>query len=155
MQGPGLVVLDVAAADAATAFTLQAVFAERWATVTAEDLTREPGQPGVRLRCYLDLRQPFRSDPASRGRLGRRPTGAPSGGWAVCSPELSRRASANRTTPARRSAELTEKSNALSNSWSMEGPSSRATLIAWASSINMAEYLPVALVGEGCDSPRL
>ncbi|MFE9906330.1 DUF6207 family protein [Streptomyces achromogenes] len=29
----------------------------RWATATAEHTTRDPGQPGVRLRCYLDLRQ--------------------------------------------------------------------------------------------------
>ncbi|MFI5680105.1 DUF6207 family protein [Streptomyces cellulosae] len=148
--------LDVAAADAATALTLQAVFADRWATATAEGLTREPGQPGVRLRCYLDLRQPLRSDRASRGRLGPPPNRrAVWGEWVVRSPGLSRRASANRTTPARHSAELTEKSNALSNSWSMEDSSSTATLMARASSINMAEYLPMTLVGEGCDSPRL
>ncbi|MFF5611177.1 DUF6207 family protein [Streptomyces cellulosae] len=59
MQEPGLVVLDVAAADAATALSLQAALAARWATATADGVTREPGQPGVRLRCYLDLRQPF------------------------------------------------------------------------------------------------
>jgi hypothetical protein len=40
---PGLVVVDVAAADDRTAF--------------ADRSTRAPGQPGVRLRCDLDLRQ--------------------------------------------------------------------------------------------------
>jgi hypothetical protein len=50
---PGLVVVvDVAATDDATALAFQHELAERWATAT-----REPGQPGVRLRCYLDLRQ--------------------------------------------------------------------------------------------------
>ncbi|MER7224027.1 DUF6207 family protein [Streptomyces rubradiris] len=32
------------------------MLAGRWATA-AEHTTRDPGQPGVRLRCYLDLRQ--------------------------------------------------------------------------------------------------
>ncbi|MFE9812267.1 DUF6207 family protein [Streptomyces sp. NPDC005227] len=32
--------------------------AKRWATAIAERTTRDVGQPGVRLRCYLDLRQP-------------------------------------------------------------------------------------------------
>ncbi|MGW8700280.1 DUF6207 family protein [Streptomyces eurythermus] len=35
------------------------MLAGRWATVTAERTTRAPGQPGVRLRCYLDLCQGF------------------------------------------------------------------------------------------------
>ncbi|MER8062785.1 MULTISPECIES: DUF6207 family protein [unclassified Streptomyces] len=54
---PGLVVVDVAAADDATAFALQEALAERWATATDDRTTRTPGEPGVRLRCYLDLRQ--------------------------------------------------------------------------------------------------
>jgi hypothetical protein len=41
VQGPGLVVLDVAAADAVTALTLQAVFAEWWATAMGGS------QPGI------------------------------------------------------------------------------------------------------------
>ncbi|MER6531892.1 MULTISPECIES: DUF6207 family protein [Streptomyces] len=41
VQGPGMVVLDVAAADAVTALTLQAVFAERWATAMGGS------QPGI------------------------------------------------------------------------------------------------------------
>ncbi|MFF1916793.1 DUF6207 family protein [Streptomyces sp. NPDC058239] len=31
--------------------------AAQWATATADRTTRDPGQPGVRLRCYVDLRQ--------------------------------------------------------------------------------------------------
>ncbi|MCX5356783.1 DUF6207 family protein [Streptomyces mirabilis] len=36
---------------------MQEVLATRWATATADRTTREPGEPGVRLRCHLDLRQ--------------------------------------------------------------------------------------------------
>ncbi|MFE1947122.1 DUF6207 family protein [Streptomyces massasporeus] len=54
---PGLLVVDVAAADDATALAFQQLLADRWATATAEQTTRDAGQPGVRLRCYLDLRQ--------------------------------------------------------------------------------------------------
>ncbi|MGX1487849.1 DUF6207 family protein [Streptomyces nigra] len=55
---PGLVVVDVAAADDATALTFQQLLADRWAMATAEHTTRDAGEPGARLRCYLDLRQP-------------------------------------------------------------------------------------------------
>ncbi|CAL9673441.1 hypothetical protein SUDANB15_07582 (plasmid) [Streptomyces sp. enrichment culture] len=54
---PGLVVVDVTAADENTALAFQAALAGRWATATDDRPTRIPGQPGVRLRCYLDLRQ--------------------------------------------------------------------------------------------------
>lgn len=54
---PGLVVVDVAAADDATAFAFQQALASRWATATTDRTTHDPDQPGVRLRCYLDLRQ--------------------------------------------------------------------------------------------------
>ncbi|MGW1543273.1 DUF6207 family protein [Streptomyces sp. NPDC002309] len=56
---PGLIVLDIAAADDQTALTFQQAIAARWATATAEHTTRDAGQPGVRLRCYLDLHQPL------------------------------------------------------------------------------------------------
>ncbi|MEU4309901.1 DUF6207 family protein [Streptomyces rochei] len=56
---PGLVVVDIAAADDETAFAFHTVLAARWATTSVERTTREAGQPGVRLRCYLDLRQPI------------------------------------------------------------------------------------------------
>jgi hypothetical protein len=65
VREPGLVVVDVAAADAVTALGVQAALAAQWATATADHVTRDPGQPGVRLRCYLDLCQPLRSDPVS------------------------------------------------------------------------------------------
>ncbi|REH18409.1 hypothetical protein SAMN05428941_0104 [Streptomyces sp. 2114.2] len=55
---PGLVVVDVAAADDETAFAFHTALAARWATTSVERTTRDAGQPGVRLRCYLDLRQP-------------------------------------------------------------------------------------------------
>ncbi|AEY94300.1 hypothetical protein SHJG_p1169 (plasmid) [Streptomyces hygroscopicus subsp. jinggangensis 5008] len=55
---PGLVVVDVAAADDATALAFQQLLADCRATAPAQHTTRDPGEPGVRLRCYLDLRQP-------------------------------------------------------------------------------------------------
>ncbi|MGY5118325.1 DUF6207 family protein [Streptomyces sp. 900105755] len=54
---PGLVVVDVAAADDATTLAFQQLLADRWATATAQYTTRDAGEPGVRLRCYPDLRQ--------------------------------------------------------------------------------------------------
>jgi hypothetical protein len=57
VREPGLIVLDGAAADDATAFAFQQLLAERWATATAQETTRDVGEPGVRLRCYVDLRQ--------------------------------------------------------------------------------------------------
>ncbi|MFI0257034.1 DUF6207 family protein [Streptomyces sp. NPDC017083] len=33
---------------------LQGALAERWATATDDQTTRTPGEPGVRLRCYLE-----------------------------------------------------------------------------------------------------
>ncbi|WP_254399468.1 DUF6207 family protein [Streptomyces sp. AC602_WCS936] len=53
---PGLVVVDVAAADDDTAFAFHAVPAAQWVTTSVERTTREAGQAGVRLRCYLDMR---------------------------------------------------------------------------------------------------
>lgn len=57
----GLAVVDVAAADEQTAFAVQELLAGRWATAPADGTTRVPGEPGVRLRCYLDVRQELRS----------------------------------------------------------------------------------------------
>ncbi|MFI2764776.1 DUF6207 family protein [Streptomyces echinatus] len=54
---PGLVVVDIAAADDQTAFAFHTALASMWATTAVERTTRNPGQPGVRLRCYLDMRQ--------------------------------------------------------------------------------------------------
>ncbi|MFF4402294.1 DUF6207 family protein [Streptomyces sp. NPDC001480] len=65
---PGLVVVDVAAADDDTAFAFQEALAGRPATATDDRTTRVPGEPGVRPRCYLDLRQelPAVAGPATK-----------------------------------------------------------------------------------------
>ncbi|MFE5759838.1 DUF6207 family protein [Streptomyces massasporeus] len=54
---PGLAVVEIAACDDQTAFLIQELLAGRWATATADRTTRVAGEPGVRLRCYLDVRQ--------------------------------------------------------------------------------------------------
>ncbi|MFF9213990.1 MULTISPECIES: DUF6207 family protein [unclassified Streptomyces] len=54
---PGLIVVDVAAGDDETALAFQQAIAQQWATAVADRTTREAGRPGVRLRCYVDLRQ--------------------------------------------------------------------------------------------------
>ena len=54
---PGPAVVDIAAAGTETALAVQAALAGRWATAVADRTHREPGAPGVRLTCYLDVRQ--------------------------------------------------------------------------------------------------
>ncbi|MFF0163894.1 DUF6207 family protein [Streptomyces sp. NPDC005263] len=54
---PGLAVVEVAAADDETAFAIQELLAAQCAIAAADRTTREPGEPGVRLCCSLDLRQ--------------------------------------------------------------------------------------------------
>ncbi|MFJ9668780.1 DUF6207 family protein [Streptomyces sp. NPDC101219] len=54
---PGLAVVEVAAADDATAFAVQELLAARCAISPADRTTREPDEPGVRLRFFLDLHQ--------------------------------------------------------------------------------------------------
>ncbi|WP_327749752.1 DUF6207 family protein [Streptomyces europaeiscabiei] len=54
---PGLLVIDVAGADEATVMAFQDAVARTWGTATAERATRDPGQSGVRIRLYTDLRQ--------------------------------------------------------------------------------------------------
>ncbi|MFF7260795.1 DUF6207 family protein [Streptomyces sp. NPDC008159] len=58
---PGLVVVDVAACDEQTAFAVQALLVGRWATASGDRTTWVLGEPGVRRRCYLDVRQQFGS----------------------------------------------------------------------------------------------
>ncbi|MEU9977633.1 DUF6207 family protein [Streptomyces sp. NPDC051014] len=41
-----------------TTLAFQQLLTDRWATSTGERTTHDVGQPGVRLRCYLDLNQP-------------------------------------------------------------------------------------------------
>jgi hypothetical protein len=69
LSEPGLIVVDIAAADDETAFAFHTELATRWATTSVERTTHEPGQPGVRLRCFLDMRQPLN------------PPGHPDGPW--------------------------------------------------------------------------
>ncbi|MFI9548030.1 DUF6207 family protein [Streptomyces sp. NPDC052016] len=57
VAAPGLAVVEVAAADAETTFAVQELLAARCAIALADRTTRELGKPGVRLRCFLDLRQ--------------------------------------------------------------------------------------------------
>ncbi|MDG9709475.1 DUF6207 family protein [Streptomyces sp. DH10] len=54
---PGLAVVEIAAADDETALAIQELLAARCAIAPADRTTREPGEPGVRLSCFLDLRQ--------------------------------------------------------------------------------------------------
>ncbi|MFM9700958.1 DUF6207 family protein [Streptomyces europaeiscabiei] len=61
VEQPGLAVVEIAACDDQTALVLQELLAARWATATADRTTRDPGQPGVRPRCYLDVRQELNS----------------------------------------------------------------------------------------------
>ncbi|WP_438297636.1 DUF6207 family protein [Streptomyces sp. HUAS TT7] len=55
---PGLVVLDITAADEATAFAVQSELERWWATSGADTVRREPGALGVKARVYADLRRP-------------------------------------------------------------------------------------------------
>ncbi|MGW2697796.1 DUF6207 family protein [Streptomyces sp. NPDC001296] len=57
LSEPGLLVIDVAGRDDATVFAFQAAIARIWGTAVAERTVRDAGQPGVRLRMYIDLRQ--------------------------------------------------------------------------------------------------
>ncbi|WP_331724748.1 DUF6207 family protein [Streptomyces canus] len=57
VEQPGLAVVEVAAADDETALAVQELIAARCAIAAADRTTREPGEPGVRLRFFLDLRQ--------------------------------------------------------------------------------------------------
>ncbi|WP_247706345.1 DUF6207 family protein [Streptomyces liliiviolaceus] len=60
LSEPGLLVLDVAGLDDTTVYAFQDAIARTWAA-TVDRTTRDPGQPGVRVRMYVDLRQPLPS----------------------------------------------------------------------------------------------
>ncbi|WP_331723368.1 DUF6207 family protein [Streptomyces atratus] len=55
---PGLVVVEVAAGDEATALAAVAELGERWATSGPSEVWRVPGEPGVRVRTYAQVRPP-------------------------------------------------------------------------------------------------
>ncbi|MFE9446505.1 DUF6207 family protein [Streptomyces sp. NPDC006602] len=57
VAAPGLAVVDVAAAADASAFAVHELLAARCAIAPADRTTPKAGEPGVRLRCFLDLRQ--------------------------------------------------------------------------------------------------
>ncbi|MER7679087.1 DUF6207 family protein [Streptomyces sp. NPDC096934] len=51
-------------AGTASAFAFQTILARsRWAATPVEHTTLDPAQPGVRLRCYVDMRQRLRPRP--------------------------------------------------------------------------------------------
>ncbi|MFF3404411.1 DUF6207 family protein [Streptomyces sp. NPDC002659] len=54
----GLVVLDVTAADEATALTVMALLERSWATSGITAVRRDPGAPGVKVRVFADIRRP-------------------------------------------------------------------------------------------------
>ena len=54
MAVPGLAVVEVAVSDDATAFAIQELLAARCAIAPADRTTREAGEPGVRLRFFLN-----------------------------------------------------------------------------------------------------
>ncbi|MER5228227.1 DUF6207 family protein [Streptomyces flaveus] len=57
LSEPGLLVVDVAGVDDATVFAFQNAIARTWATSNDDRTIRDVGQPGVRLRLYVDLRR--------------------------------------------------------------------------------------------------
>ena len=78
---PGLAVVEAIAADDDTALAVQELLATRWATATTDRTTREPG---VRLRCYLDVRQELtpKHRPRTRPARDRQRADLPwSGSW--------------------------------------------------------------------------
>ncbi|MGW3152312.1 DUF6207 family protein [Streptomyces sp. NPDC001177] len=64
---PGLAVVKVAAPDDETAFAVQELLAARWEIAPADRTTHEPGEPGVRLPRFLDLRQELDSEHQAEG----------------------------------------------------------------------------------------
>jgi hypothetical protein len=70
---PGLAVVEVAAHDDRTALAVQELLAALCGIAPADRTTREPGEPGVRLRCFLDLRQAPDADTLDSDRPRTRP----------------------------------------------------------------------------------
>ncbi|MGW1108001.1 DUF6207 family protein [Streptomyces sp. NPDC002540] len=54
---PGLVVLDITAANEETAHAVMADLEQRWATSGITPVRSEPGVPGVRARVYADIQR--------------------------------------------------------------------------------------------------
>ncbi|MFF0561932.1 DUF6207 family protein [Streptomyces sp. NPDC004266] len=56
LSEPGLVVLDITAADEAPLHAAAEQLDQRWATSGTPEVRRIPGEPGVRARLYANLR---------------------------------------------------------------------------------------------------
>ncbi|MGW0316027.1 DUF6207 family protein [Streptomyces flavidovirens] len=55
---PGLVVLDIIAADEDTVAVVLEGLQQQWATSGITPVSRTPGEAGVRARVYADIRRP-------------------------------------------------------------------------------------------------
>ncbi|MER6501880.1 DUF6207 family protein [Streptomyces sp. NPDC001455] len=62
IAGPGLVVLDIAAADEDTLRAVMEGLQRQRATSGIAPVRRLPGEPGVRARVYADVHRPGPSD---------------------------------------------------------------------------------------------
>ncbi|MER6505090.1 DUF6207 family protein [Streptomyces sp. NPDC001455] len=58
IAGPGLVVLDITAADESTLRAVLEGLQRQWATSGIAPVRRLPGEPGVRARVYADVHRP-------------------------------------------------------------------------------------------------
>ncbi|MFE4800383.1 DUF6207 family protein [Streptomyces sp. NPDC056708] len=54
---PGLVVLDISAADEATAHAVMTALEQQWAASGIGPVRKVPGEPGVEARMYADTRR--------------------------------------------------------------------------------------------------
>ncbi|WP_406387258.1 DUF6207 family protein [Streptomyces sp. NBC_00887] len=54
---PGLIVVDITAADEPTARAAMAALEQHWVTSGIGPVRREPGAPGVKARIYADTRR--------------------------------------------------------------------------------------------------
>ncbi|MEU8591609.1 DUF6207 family protein [Streptomyces sp. NPDC048664] len=72
-----MALVDVAAADDKTALAVQQLIAARCAVAPSDRTSREPGEPRVRLRSFLDLRQGPHAWYCRSGRHLTRPDGEP------------------------------------------------------------------------------
>ncbi|MFI6730184.1 DUF6207 family protein [Streptomyces sp. R-74717] len=57
LSEPGLVVLDIAAADEATAQAVMTALEQQWATSGIGPVRKVPGEPGAKARMYADTRR--------------------------------------------------------------------------------------------------
>ncbi|MGW0315151.1 DUF6207 family protein [Streptomyces flavidovirens] len=55
---PGLVVLDISAADEDTVRAVMEGLQQQWATSGVTPVWRTPGEAGVKARVYADIRRP-------------------------------------------------------------------------------------------------